>query len=199
MTLTATWNASLIALMALLLTACPRSEEPAVAETDVPHHQVAFFENLRERCGDAYAGRSTYSAIPDNPLAQARLVMYIESCSDSMIRIPFVADDDHSRTWVLSLTQRGLLLKHDHRHDDGTPSDTTDYGGWASADGSATTQSFPADDETARMLPETATNVWTLTIDTAANHFVYDLQRHQAPRFRAEFDLTTPVPPPRRP
>ncbi len=182
-----------------VLTACPRDRNASAEVEAAPEEQVAFFESIRERCGDAYPGQTQFVAIPDSPMANARLVMYIESCTDSVIRIPFVVDQDHSRTWVLTLTSGGLLFKHDHRHADGTPEDTTNYGGWATAEGTATTQHFPADEETAQMIPPAATNVWTLSLDPATSRFVYDLQRDAAPRFRAEFDLTTPVSPPQHP
>jgi hypothetical protein len=180
---------------------CPQGGRgtTAVGDGDVPQEQIAFFEAIRERCGDAYPGSTQFIANGDSPFADARLVMHIESCTDSIIRIPFVVGENHSRTWVLSLTPRGLLFKHDHRRADGTLEDTTNYGGWASREGTATTQHFPADDETAQMIPAASTNVWTVSIDTLASRFVYDLRRDDAPRFRAEFDMTTPVPPPPHP
>ncbi len=68
--------------------------------------------------------------VPDDPaLSAATLVMHVRECSDAEIRIPFFVDDDRSRTWVLSRTDTGLGLKHDHRHEDGTEDSVTQYGG----------------------------------------------------------------------
>jgi len=48
-------------------------------------------------------------------------VLLFVDCSDKEIRIPFRVGEDKSRTWILSLDDRGLLFRHDHRHADGTP------------------------------------------------------------------------------
>lgn len=154
-----------------------------------PPHQ-AFFDRLQQFCGQSFSGATQFPEDPEHPLAGKTLTMRVASCSPTEIRIPFEVDSDRSRTWILTLGDGGLRLKHDHRHEDGTPDEITNYGGWATAEGSATRQSFPADEETAAMLPEAATNVWTLIIDDANKQFVYDLQRHGQPRYRAVFDLT---------
>jgi hypothetical protein len=195
------WGLAALLTGSLLFAGCPQrdNETTAAEDMDVPQEQIAFFETVRERCGDAYPGTTQFIAIADSPLADARMVMHIETCTDSVIRIPFVVGENHSRTWVLTLTPRGLFLRHDHRHADGTPEDTTNYGGWASREGTATTQHFPADAETAQMIPAASTNVWTFSIDTVASTFTYDLQRDDAPRFRAGFDMSSPVPPPPHP
>jgi hypothetical protein len=98
------------------------------------------------------------------------------------------AGEDKSRTWILTLREGRLLLKHDHRHADGTPDNVTMYGGWAN-EGDANRQRFPADSDTAKLLPEAATNVWTLEIDSANEQFVYALERHGQPRYKAVFTL----------
>ena len=79
--------------------------------------------------------------------------MSVETCGEKEIRIPFRVGEDRSRTWVLTLTDGGLLFRHDHRHADGTPDKVTMYGGLAAPDGTPLRQSFPADAETARLIP----------------------------------------------
>ena len=37
------------------------------------------------------------------------------------------------------------------------------YGGWATEDGTERSQSFAADEHTAHLIPEAATNVWRIT------------------------------------
>jgi hypothetical protein len=105
------------------------------------------------------------------------------------IRIPFHVGEDKSRTWILTLTDAGLLFKHDHRHADGTPDKITMYGGLAAPSGTQYTQSFPADAETAKLIPEAATNVWTLQINPEKQQFMYYLERHKEPRYKALFNL----------
>ncbi|TVQ60094.1 MAG: hypothetical protein EA379_08720 [Phycisphaerales bacterium] len=156
--------------------------------------QRAFFDALCAMQGQTYEGRALYASTPDDPFLTERLVMHVESCDGGVIRVPFRVGDDRSRTWIITLGDEGMLLKHDHRDPDGTLHDLTDYGGWATRSGSAHAQSFEADDDTARMLPEASTNVWTMEIDRERNVFIYDLTRHAQPRFRAEFDLSRPIP-----
>lgn len=50
-------------------------------------------------------------------------------------------------------------------------------------------QSFPADAETTELIPEAATNVWTLQIDPEKKQFVYYLERQKKPRYKAWFNL----------
>ena len=156
--------------------------------------QGAFFTRLRERCGQRFAGRAVASSTPDDPMMRARLVMHVAECSTEEVRVPFLVDDDRSRTWIITLHPGALQLKHDHRHADGTPDEITMYGGWAAAGGTGHRQHFPADSQTAALIPAASTNVWTLEIDEHAAQFVYDLQRGGRPRFRAVFDLSKPLP-----
>ncbi len=169
-------------LAGLILAGCGRGdvEEPAY---------VSFFNNVKELCGQQFDGHSEFTLTPDHPLAGASLHMHIASCSDTEIRIPFYVNDDSSRTWVLTLHDDGLLLKHDHRHGDGTPEDTTMYGGWANPEGTPYAQYFPADDFTKETIPDAATNVWMMEVDLEAGHFVYYLERHDEPRFKAVFNM----------
>ena len=122
---------------------------------------------------------------PEHDFAGKLLVAQIAECSTGEIRIPFAVGENQSRTWVLSLGEEGLLLKHDHRHADGTPDEITMYGGWATEGGTARTQSFPADEETAELIPAAATNVWTLTLAVDGSSLTYSLERHGEPRFAA--------------
>jgi hypothetical protein len=179
------------AVLAIAAVGCGRAAEETARETTADP-RGAFFENLGRQCGQRFEGRAVHSATENDPMLAARLEMHVATCADSEIRIPFRVGEDRSRTWVLTRGDDGLLLKHDHRHADGTPDEITMYGGWARAGGTALRQSFPADEATAAMLPAAATNVWTLELDPG-RQFVYDLTRHDQPRFRAEFDLARPL------
>lgn len=177
--------------MTLVAAGCGRTGEDRAAGPSVDPRD-AFMENLRALCAKSFEGRGVHSATENDPMLQARLVMHVTSCSERELRIPFHVDDDRSRTWILTRSPQGLLLKHDNRHEDGTPDELTNYGGWSHDGGTALRQSFPADEDTARMLPAAATNVWTLEM-VPGQRFVYDLTRHGQPRFRAEFDLRQPL------
>lgn len=176
---------AVLATAVLALAACQAREA-----ADPRAMEGAFLDRIREMCGRSLTGRATFAADTTGPLWGATLTMHVAECGPEEIRIPLVAGADRSRTWILTPAPEGLLLKHDHRHPDGTPDDITHYGGVADGTGTATRQRFPADAYTAELLPEARTNVWTLEIDDEQGLFVYDLQRHGQPRFRAEFDLT---------
>jgi hypothetical protein len=129
--------------------------------------------------------------------------MHVRGCADpAELRIPFHVGDDHSRTWVLTRTGNGLRLKHDHRHEDGSPDAITLYGGDSTPPGTAERQQFPADADSvamfrrADMLASTH-NTWAMEIDPDQT-FVYELTRPEGRRFRVQFDLSKPVdlPPP---
>ncbi len=156
--------------------------------------QGAFFTRLRDLCDKRFPGRATFTSTPDDPMARASLVMHVATCTGEEIRVPFIVDGDRSRTWVITLHPGALQLEHDHRHADGTPDAITNYGGLATEGGSAFRQRFPADSLTAALIPAAATNVWTLELDEARGQFIYDLQRDGRPRFRAVFDLRSPLP-----
>jgi len=148
-----------------------------------------FFDHLKKHCGKTYFGETIFPDDPGDAFAGKTLVMHIKSCTDSQIKIPFKVGDDSSRTWILTLTDAGLLFKHDHRHEDGTPHELTMYGGYANSMGTEFSQYFPADKETHQLVPEGKTNVWQLTIDPANNQFIYYLERHSKPRYKAVFHL----------
>lgn len=171
----------------------PSAEKTAGADARIValQEQQEFMEILRTHCGAEYTGKVTYTNDPDSEFLGQELKMIIETCETDMLRIPFHVGENTSRTWLLTFDeQSGLRLKHDHRHPDGTPQDLTMYGGFATDGGTAFRQDFPADQETAAMLPEAATNVWTMEIDREEMLFIYNLTRNDAPRFRAEFDMS---------
>ena len=150
-------------------------------------------------CGKAFEGRVAEGTEPsDQEMGAQRLVMHVRSCSPTEIRIPFHVGENRSRTWVITRTPGGLRLKHDHRHEDGSEDKVTQYGGDSrSTDG--THVDFFADAHTASLIPAAATNIWTVAVD-AGRTFTYGLRRErQGRRFRVEFDLTKPVPPPPAP
>ena len=155
-----------------------------------------FWQSLQALCGRAFEGRVTESIPPYTLMQRATLTMQVRECSADSIRIPFHVGANRSRTWVVSRTGTGLRLKHDHRHEDGSEDAVTQSGGDTRAATGAARQEFHADAHTASLLPAAATNVWTIEI-VPGHRFVYALRREGTERrFRAEFDLTRPVPAP---
>ncbi|WP_276499595.1 hypothetical protein [Pontibacter litorisediminis] len=155
--------------------------------------QQSFYKSMSGLCGKSFSGTVIYPADGQDPFAGAPLVMYVQACSDSTLRVPFTVGEDKSRTWVISKTAEGLQLKHDHRHEDGTPDEITLYGGTASTAPTALEQRFPADTYTAELLPAAATNEWTLVFSPDGRTFSYILKRDNQLRFQADFDLTRPL------
>jgi len=187
------------ALSALLLL----QSVPVVA-ADGPAPADAFMAALARHCGQAYAGRITANEprADSDPFEGKALVMHVRECREGEIRVPFHVGDDRSRTWVLTRTASGLRLKHDHRHEDGSPDKLTMYGGDTRAAGTATRQEFPADAESKALferagLAASLTNTWAVEVEPG-RRFVYELSR-PGRLFRVEFDLTRPVPAPPAP
>ena len=167
-----------------------------------------FLLRLAEHCGQAFAGRIVANE-PASPEPDAfegqELVMHVRGCEEPTreIRVPFHVGDNHSRTWILTRTEDGLRLKHDHRLEDGSDDPVTMYGGDTVDAGTAQRQEFPVDQESIELfgregLDVSTTNVWAMEIEPG-QRFLYELARpegEQNPQgrlFQVEFDLTRPV------
>ncbi|MGB0133018.1 hypothetical protein [Dokdonella sp.] len=158
----------------------------------------AYFETLRQLCGARFEGEMTFPAEGQDAFAGKLLVAEFKSCTPDEVRIPFAVGEDTSRTWIISRTADGLHLQHDHRHPDGTEDDVNMYGGLSDTGGSASSQSFKADAHTRQLIPEAATNVWTISLTDNGDGLVYALQRHEKPRFEAQLKrVATADPDPR--
>jgi hypothetical protein len=183
----------LCSALAIGLFSCTGKTQQAAVALTPQDAQAAFFSKLSALCGKSFEGVAVFPDDPAEPFRNARLLMYVQTCKDGELRIPFLVDEDKSRTWVLTVTPEGLLFKHDHRHADGTPDEVTNYGGLAAPGGSAFLQRFPADGFTAKLLPAAATNEWTMRLSEDGKQFSYILKRHGEMRFQADFDLTKAV------
>lgn len=157
----------------------------------------AFLNTLAAHCGNAYEGKVTVGdQAVDADWIAARIVIEVKECTDDRIRVPLHVGNDHSRTWVFTRTQQGLQLKHDHRHNDGSHDQLTWYGGTAFTAGTATEQSFPADDYSKRLFsehgnPASINNTWIVSFPDA-HTLRYRLLRENRD-FQVEVDLSTPV------
>jgi hypothetical protein len=176
----------------------------AAAQTASPVD--SFWGELRKLCGKAFEGKVEADTSNSPDFAGKRLVMHVRSCEKDRIRIPFIVGDDRSRTWVLTRKGDRIELKHDHRHEDGKPDAVTMYGGRTTNTGMATRQFFPADEQTARVVPppagnapSAAANIWWIEL-VGGSHYSYNLRRLGVDRlFTVRFDITKEVPAPPAP
>lgn len=199
---------------ALVIVACGREPTPAEpAPSPEPASRTVaevapidvFLANIAGHCGQAFAGRivANEPAQDDDAFEGKPLVMHVRECGSAEIRVPFHVGEDRSRTWVLTRTPEGLRLKHDHRHEDGSDDELTQYGGDTVAPGSANRQVFPVDAGSIELFERlgysaSISNAWAIEIEPGAR-FLYELSRPGGRLFQVEFDLTTPVEPPPAP
>lgn len=165
-------------------------------EAEAPHD--VFWNQLTTLCGKAYSAEVI--AAPENDSFRGQeLIMHVRSCNSETIRIPFFVGEDRSRTWVFSKSGDQISLKHDHRHEDGSEDEVTQYGGVSPNMGLNDVQFFPADKHTAELIPAAATNVWWIELKEN-EYFTYNLRRLGTDRyFSIKFDLTTTVETPEAP
>lgn len=155
-------------------------------------NSLVFWDSLTQLCDNAYSG-GILEAPENDSFRGNELVMHVRSCDSEVIKIPFFVGDDKSRTWVFTRKGDRILLKHDHRHEDGSEDEITQYGGLSTNTGLANLQMFPADQETSDLIPAASTNVWWVEIQSG-EYFTYNLRRVGTDRyFSIKFDLTSKV------
>lgn len=156
-----------------------------------------FWDSLQTLCGKSFEG-SLELPVNDEQFGGKKLLMHVRHCSDTLIKIPFFVGEDSSRTWILTLDNDRIILKHDHRHKDGSEDKITQYGGKTTNSGQSQIQVFSADEETKKMIPGASTNVWWITLNDTI--FSYNLRRLGTPRvFKVVMDLTKTVENPDQP
>ncbi len=189
-----------IASLGLLLGTGPvhaQQELLADSQHELPAEQDAFWSSILELCGQAFER------------VDAPFVMHVRQCYADEIRIPVHVHDEEeedwnrSRTWILTRTDEGLRLKHDHRYPDGSEEEVTQYGGDTEEVGTEGIQTFPADAFTreviGELVPGAVRNIWRMEI-TPGEVFSYRLTRSTFDdALRWAFDLTEPVEPPPAP
>jgi len=192
---------SLIVALALIGAACG-ADAPAPAP--VQSQAAQFLSAIAAMCGNAYGGHIAANdpAAPNDPFVGQALVMHVRTCEPGRVLVPFHVGEDRSRTWVLTLHDDRIRLKHDHRHQDGTEDELTQYGGDSTTAGTATRQEFPVDQFSIDLFTRTNravsnTNTWAMEVHPG-RMFAYELSR-LGRLFRVEFDLTKTVPAPPAP
>ncbi|MFN5616696.1 MAG: hypothetical protein ACK45V_13600 [Brevundimonas sp.] len=176
--------------IAVLLSACA-----STAPADLPRD--AFLARLNALCGQRFEGRVVTTDPVDDDFRSSLLVMHVRDCARDEIGIPFAVGEDRSRRWVITRTDTGLRLKHDHRDPQGEIHGWHMYGGDTVAPGTAERQSFPVDAESIAMFREggaeaSTTNVWSVDV-RPGDIFAYELRRPSGRFLRVEFDLTRPL------
>ncbi|MBA2555814.1 MAG: hypothetical protein H0V12_00455, partial [Chloroflexi bacterium] len=158
--------------------------------TPHPSAQDAFWEELQSQCSAAYSGKILQRPEDDRLFTgQEELIAHFRECGEQEIRIAFHVGDDRSRTWVLRRTPEQLELRHDHRHQDGSPAENTWYGATTPSRGTPNHQDFLT------ATPEGGTRGWRIEIEPG-RHYTYGTVRDGEWRYRLEFDLSRPVPEP---
>lgn len=171
---------------------------PACASTPVADTpQDVFLARLNALCGQRFEGRVATTDPVDDDFRNSRLVMHVRDCAANEVGIPFAVGEDRSRRWVITRTEAGLRLKHDHRDPQGEIHGWHMYGGDTVAPGTAERQSFPVDAESIAMFREggaeaSTTNVWSVDV-RPGDIFAYELRRPSGRFLRVEFDLTRPL------
>lgn len=192
-----------VLVLALAVAACA-PEAPSQSAKTAPEAQPQQVElapadvlmtRLNALCGQRFEGRMVSNDAADADMAGQRLLMHVRDCSPDEVRIPFHIGADKSRTWIITRTDAGLRLKHDHRHEDGTEDELSQYGGDTATAGTATRQEFPADELSKNLFltkgnPASVTNVWA--VEATEVIYAYELRRPER-FFRVEFDLGKPV------
>lgn len=147
-----------------------------------------FWNQLKSLQGKTFEGQ-LQNAPANDDFAGKRLIMHVLYSDNEKILIPFNVGENRSRTWIFTRKDGRIELKHDHRHEDGTSDEVTMYGGTSTNDGKPDMQVFPADEQTAQMLPHAYSNVWWVTVDSTS--YTYNLRRMGTERFfSVSFDLT---------
>ena len=178
-----------IAACAALLSACATTPAPSGP-------QDVFMASLNDLCGQRFEGRVVTTDAADADFASNRLLMHVRDCSATEVGIPFAVGEDRSRRWIVTRTDVGLRLKHDHRDPEGVIHGYHMYGGDTVEAGTATRQAFTVDAESIAQFTVggaevSNTNVWAIEVHPG-RMFAYELRR-AGRYFRVEFDLARPV------
>ena len=175
-----------------LLAGC--ASAPDLAPNEPAHPQDAFMARLNALCGQRFEGRVVTDDPADADFRSNRLTMHVRDCSADEVGIPFAVGEDRSRRWIVTRTQAGLRLKHDHRDPEGVIHGYHMYGGDTAGPGTAARQEFPVDRESIEQFVAggatvSTTNVWALEVHPG-RMFAYELRRPGGRFMRVEFVLT---------
>ncbi|MBL7747171.1 MAG: hypothetical protein JNM19_07070, partial [Chitinophagaceae bacterium] len=83
----------------LLLLACHSSRPTVTDVSTTSSTQEKFWQSLQTLCGKAYQGTVVAAPATDTTFKGKKLIMHVRSCDSGLIRIPFFAGENRSRTW----------------------------------------------------------------------------------------------------
>ncbi|HET6565986.1 MAG TPA: hypothetical protein VFG52_11280 [Xanthomonadales bacterium] len=178
-------------MLVFLATASATADDEA---RNSSHQQ--FMTAFEPYCGQAFAAKVVHDSQPSEAW-QKPLVVHIRDCEEGVIRMPLHVGEDRSRTWVLTLHDGFIDFQHIHLHEDGSPDTVSPYGGHTSDAGTATAQSFPADEASknlflANNLDVSVDNTWSISFPDSQT-MVYQLTR-PGRLFEVHVDLSQPIP-----
>jgi len=180
---------SFLTALVVVLSSCNSMQENTEEITKT--NEDIFFEHFKNLEGKTFAGKEVFIREDMESWAHLDLIMHIREYTDSVVFVPFRVGDNTSRTWTLYRVNDGRLrLRHDHRHDDGTPEDLNLYGGYTGEGSTAISQFFPADDYTCNMLRRICDNEWNMQFSEDLSTFSYILKKEGVKVIRIDFDLT---------
>jgi hypothetical protein len=183
-------NTTLFSLIILFTLSCNQNKDKNAEASN----QVKFFNHFKSLEGKKFSGKEIFIAEGKESWKELELEMFVREFHDTIIYIPFRVGDNKSRTWMVMLENGNKLrFRHDHRHEDGTPEDLNLYGGYASDDGTAFKQIFPADEFTCKMLERICDNEWIAEFSDDLSKFYYSLRKKGELIITIEFDLTKPI------
>lgn len=189
---------TLFILSLTLLKSCTDRESAQPAD-DYPAY-VQFFNNLAMECGNAYAG--SLQIQPDHIdmfTGTEEMQMHFRECHEDHLKIPFHIENeaegtwDRSRTWILTLHEDGLELRHDHRKPDGTDDDVTMYGGFSVGEGTAFEQRIQSGPRTEDA--DGAFRGWRIEYEPG-RHYTYGTVWEDEWNIMVQFDLSETIEPP---
>ena len=188
----------LTCFIVLSMVACSNEKPQDAIETETEQEQSVYdiyLDNLRQHCGNAYAGSLTLEPPGDTMLdGDELLIVHFRECSDDVLKVPFHIRKldgtwDRSRTWNFMRTESGLEIRHDHRKPDGTDDEVTWYGGPSHGEPGSNQMEFISHERTA----ETGQyRGWRIIIEPN-ERYTYGTFRDGEWSWRIDFDLSKPV------
>lgn len=176
----------------LALSACTERQR----DIDIPPQQQ-FFAALHDLCGNAYRGERIVER-QDNDLLEGNeeLIVHFAECSEDQIFAPFHIEQpdeggwDRSRTWIYTMHEDSLELRHDHRLEDGSEDEgNTMYGGYTEDEGSFNRQHFIFTERTG---PNDEVLGWRIEVEPGVR-YSYGTMSDGEWTWRVDFDLTETV------
>jgi len=155
-----------------------------------------FTGKIRALCGQAYGGQIVTNDAADEAWRAETIKMHVRDCTGDEIKIALHVGENRSRTWILREEDGTLALRHDHRHEDGSPDSLTYYGGLLAKITEARAE-FPADQSTKDLfdrenIPVSKANTWAMEMRPEDDIFAYEMRRPNRD-FRIEFDTSAPI------